>query len=73
MVKLNLFLLLIFLLREFPTKDNKVQGAIEIFEMPQKVGDKIPNERYIMSLDNYENDYSETMSLGSICIRFMDR
>lgn len=55
-------------IREFPTKDNKVQGAIEIFEMPQKVGDKIPNERYIMSLDNYENDYSETMSLGSIFV-----
>lgn len=55
-------------IREFPTKDNKVQGAIEIFEMPQKVGDKIPNERYIMSLDNYENDYSETMSLGSLFV-----
>ena len=55
-------------IREFPTKDNKVQGAIEIFEMPQKMGDKIPNERYIMSLDNYENDYSETMSLGSLFV-----
>ena len=55
-------------IREFPTKDNKVQGAIEIFEMPQKIGDKIPNERYIMSLDNYENDYSETMSLGSLFV-----
>ena len=55
-------------IREFPTKDNHVQGAIEIFEMPQKMGDKIPNERYIMSLDNYENDYSETMSLGSIFV-----
>ena len=55
-------------IREFPTKDNKVQGAIEIFEMPQKVGEKIPNDRYIMSLDNYENDYSETMSLGSMFV-----
>lgn len=55
-------------IREFPTKDNQVKGAIEIFEMPQKMGDKIPNERYIMSLDNYENDYSETMSLGSIFV-----
>lgn len=55
-------------IREFPTKDNKVQGAIEIFEMPQKMGEKIPNERYIMSLDNYENDYSETMSLGSMFV-----
>ena len=55
-------------IREFPTKDNHVQGAIEIFEMPQKMGEKIPNERYIMSLDNYENDYSETMSLGSMFV-----
>jgi hypothetical protein len=55
-------------IREFPTKDNHVMGAIEIFEMPQKVQDKIPNERYIMSLDNYENDYSETMSLGSMFV-----
>ena len=55
-------------IREFPTKDNHVMGAIEIFEMPQKVGEKIPNERYIMSLDNYENDYSETMSLGSMFV-----
>ena len=55
-------------IREFPTKDNKVQGAIEIFEMPQKMGEKIPNERYIISLDNYENDYSETMSLGSLFV-----
>ena len=55
-------------IREFPTKDNHVMGAIEIFEMPQKVGNKIPNERYIMSLDNYENDYSETMSLGSMFV-----
>ena len=55
-------------IREFPTKDNQVKGAIEIFEMPQKVGEKIPNGRYIISLDNYENDYSETMSLGSIFV-----
>jgi hypothetical protein len=55
-------------IREFPTKDNHVMGAIEIFEMPQKVGDKIPNERYIMSLDNYENDASNTMSLGSMFV-----
>lgn len=55
-------------IREFPTKDNQVKGAIEIFEMPQKVGEKIPNERYIISLDNYENDYSETMSLGSVFV-----
>lgn len=55
-------------IREFPTKDNKVQGAIEIFELPQKVQGKIPNERYILSLDNYENDEAQSMSLGSIFV-----
>lgn len=55
-------------IREFPTKDNKVEGAIEIYEMPQQVHGKIPNERYIMSLDNYENDTANTMSLGSMFV-----
>lgn len=55
-------------IREFPTKDNKVKGALEIYEMPQKVQDKIPNERYLISLDNYENDEAQSMSLGSIFV-----
>ena len=55
-------------IREFPTKDNKVEGAIEIYEMPQQLHGKIPNERYIMSLDNYENDVANTMSLGSMFV-----
>ena len=55
-------------IREFPTKDNKVAGAIEIYEMPQKVQDRIPNERYILSLDNVENDDAQSMSLGSIFV-----
>lgn len=55
-------------IRDFPTKDNKVTGALEIYEMPQKIGDKVPNERYIASLDNYENDESGTMSLGSMFV-----
>lgn len=55
-------------IRDFPTKDNKVTGALEIYEMPQKVQNKVPNERYIASLDNYENDESDTMSLGSLFV-----
>lgn len=55
-------------IRDFPLKDNKATGAIEIYEMPLKVQDKIPPERYIASLDNYENDESGTMSLGSIFV-----
>jgi hypothetical protein len=35
-------------IRDFPTKDNKVTGAIEIYTMPQKNSDgKIPHGRYI--------------------------
>lgn len=55
-------------IRDFPTKDNKVQGAIEIYEMPKEIHGKVPNERYILSLDNYENDTAQTMSLGSIFV-----
>lgn len=55
-------------IRDFPTRDNKVVGAVEIFEMPQEVKGKVPNERYIASLDNYENDESSTMSLGSLFV-----
>ena len=55
-------------IRDFPTKDNKVQGAIEIYEMPQEIHGKVPNERYILSLDNYENDQAQSMSLGSIFV-----
>lgn len=55
-------------IRNFPLKDNKAQGAIEIYEMPVKINGKVPQERYIISLDNYENDQAESMSLGSIFV-----
>ena len=56
-------------IRDFPTKDNKVKGALEIFEMPKKNGEgKIPAGRYICSADPYDADCSNTMSLGSLHI-----
>ena len=56
-------------IRDFPTKDNKVKGALEIFEMPKKTGEsKVPFERYICSADPYDADCSNTMSLGSIFV-----
>lgn len=56
-------------IRDFPTKDNKVKGALEIFEMPKKNGEgKIPVGRYICSADPYDADCSNTMSLGSIFV-----
>ena len=56
-------------IREFPTKDNKVKGAIEIFSQPQKNPDgKIPHGRYIAGGDPYDNDSADTMSLGSFFV-----
>lgn len=56
-------------IRDFPTKDNKVTGAIEIFEMPKKGSDgKVLFSRYICSCDPYDSDVSNTMSLGSIFV-----
>lgn len=56
-------------IRDFPTKDNKIKGALEIFEMPKKNGEgKIPAGRYICACDPYDSDVSNTMSLGSILV-----
>ena len=56
-------------IRDFPTKDNKVTGAIEIFTFPEKDSNgKIPNERYIAGSDPYDDDASNTMSLGSFFV-----
>jgi hypothetical protein len=56
-------------IREFPTKDNKVEGALEIYEHPQKDSSgKIPHDRYGIGIDPYDDDGSETMSLGSFHI-----
>ena len=56
-------------IREFPHKDNKIEGAIEIYKMPEKdKSGKVFNDRYISGTDTYDDDSSETMSLGSIFI-----
>ena len=56
-------------IRDFPTKDNKITGAIEIYALPEKDSNgKIPNERYIAGADPYDDDASNTMSLGSFFI-----
>lgn len=56
-------------LREFPLKDNKAAGAIEIFSMPKKdANGKIPYGRYILGCDPYDNDVADTMSLGSVLV-----
>lgn len=55
-------------IRDFPHKDNKIEGAIEIYQMPEidKNTGKPFNDRYILGADPYDDDESNTMSLGSI-------
>lgn len=57
-------------IREFPHKDNKIEGAVEIFQLPQidKSTGKPFNNRYILGCDPYDDDASNTMSLGSVFV-----
>lgn len=56
-------------IRRFPTGTDKPEGAIEIFEMP-KTNHKglIDPNRYIGGIDTFDDDSSQTTSLGSIFI-----
>lgn len=54
-------------IRHFPTKDNKVHGAIEFYQLPEidkSTGEPYAN-RYILGHDPVDNDSAETMSLSS--------
>lgn len=54
---------------DYPHKDNKIEGAIHINKMPVKGPDgKVPWGRYISGSDVYDDDVSDTMSLGSIYV-----
>lgn len=55
-------------IRDFPHKDNKIMGAIEIYQLPEidRNTGKPYNDRYILGADPYDDDESNTMSLGSI-------
>lgn len=57
-------------IRDFPHKDNKIEGAIEIYQLPKidKNTNKPYNDRYILGADPYDDDESNTMSLGSIFV-----
>ena len=54
-------------IRHFPTKDNKVHGAIEFYQMPEidKSTGEIYRNRYILGHDPVDSDVAETMSLSS--------
>lgn len=56
-------------IREFPHKDNKIEGAIEMFMLPEKdKSGRVYDGRYIASCDPYDDDESDTMSLGSVFV-----
>lgn len=58
-------------IRDFPLKDNKLAGALEIYEMPQtdiNGNNKVFSERYIIGLDPVDNDESNTLSLCSMFV-----
>ena len=59
-------------IRDFPLKDNKNEGAIEIFKMPEKNSEgKVFANRYIIGVDPYDDDSSTTMSLGAFYVMDM--
>ena len=63
-------------IRDFPLKDNKAKGAIEIFQMPEKNREgKVYSNRYIIGHDPVDNDQAESMSLTSTFVLdlFTDR
>lgn len=55
-------------IRDFPTRDNKIRGALEIYQMPQKKNDAIPSERYILGVDPIDQDQANTMSFASVFV-----
>lgn len=57
-------------IRDFPHKDNKIEGAIEIYQLPEidRNTGKPYNDRYILGADPYDDDESNTLSLGSIFV-----
>ena len=53
-------------IREFPIKNNKDAGAIEIWKMPEKDGyGKVMQNRYIIGHDPVDSDAADTASLTS--------
>lgn len=62
-------------IRDFPLKDNRHRGALEIYELPKEVNGKVPSYRYIAGVDPIDDDHSTTVSLPSIIIldMFTDR
>ena len=62
-------------IRDFPLKDNRHRGALEIYELPKETNGKVPSYRYVGGIDPVDDDHSTTVSLPSIFILdlFTDR
>lgn len=53
-------------IRDFPLKDNKAEGALEIFNLPEKNREnRVFPDRYIIGHDPVDDDESDTLSLTS--------
>lgn len=56
-------------IHNFPLKDNKAKGAVEIFHDPEVGSDgKIAADRYILGVDPFDNDVADSLSLGSVLV-----
>ena len=56
-------------IRDFPLKDNKAKGAIEIYNMPEKNNNgKVFPYRYILGLDPVATDDADSVSLMSVFV-----
>ncbi len=56
-------------IKDFPHKSNKLIGAVCIKELPKKNSEGLVSRgRYIAGIDTFDDDESETLSLGSIFI-----
>lgn len=57
-------------IRKFPHKDNKIEGGLEMFQLPEidRATGRPFNGRYILGCDPYDDDTSNTMSLGSVFV-----
>lgn len=56
-------------IREFPHKDNKMFGCVEVHVPPSRTSSgKVQRGRYVAGIDTFDDDESQTLSLGSIYI-----
>lgn len=57
-------------IRQYPLKDNRSEGAVEIYAMPEKnpSTNRVFDQRYLLGCDPYDNDQAESMSLGSVLV-----